>query len=74
MKQLKTEAEKVELEFVSGRGHRKQQLQKDIEELESALKKLKEYESKLYRCGIRNSYSKADNDATFRERTGRNCA
>lgn len=65
LKQLKTEAEKVELEFVSGRGHRKQQLQKDIEELESALKKLKEYESKLYRCGTRNSYSKTDNDATF---------
>ena len=56
---------KRELEFVSGRGHRKQQLQKDIEDLETALQKLKEYETKLHRCGARNSYSKTDHDATF---------
>ena len=64
-KQLKAEAEKTELEFVSGRGHRKSQLQKDIEDLETALKKIKEYEIKLHKCGNRNSYSKTDNDATF---------
>ena len=65
LKQLKVEAEKMELEFVSGRGHRKQQLQKDIEDLENALKKLKEYETRLHKCGTRNSYSKTDHDATF---------
>ena len=65
LKQLKIEAEKRELEFISGRGHRKQQLQKDIEDLEAALQKLKEYETKLHRCGARNSYSKTDHDATF---------
>ena len=65
LKQLKAEAEKMELEFVSGRGHRKQQLQKDIEDLENALKKLKEYETRLHKCGTRNSYSKTDHDATF---------
>lgn len=65
LKQLKLAAEETELEFVFGRGHRKQQLQKDIEELEAALEKIKEYESKLHKCGMRNSYSKTDKDATF---------
>lgn len=65
LKYLKAEAEKTELEFVSGRGHRKQQLQKDIEDLQSALKKLKEYEIRIHKCGNRNSYSKTDHDATF---------
>lgn len=65
LKQLKLAAEEIELEFVFGRGHRKQQLQKDIEDLEAALEKIKEYETKLHKCGTRNSYSKTDNDATF---------
>lgn len=65
LKQLKLVAEERELEFVFGRGHRKKQLQKDIEDLEAALKKIKEYETKLHKCGTRNSYSKTDNDATF---------
>ena len=65
LKQLKLAAEETELEFVFGRGHRKQQLQKDIEDLEAALEKIKEYEAKLHKCGMRNSYSKTDNDATF---------
>ena len=65
LKQLKLAAEETELEFVFGRGHRKQQLQKDIEDLEAALEKIKEYEVKLHKCGMRNSYSKTDNDSTF---------
>lgn len=65
LKQLKLAAEETELEFVFGRGHRKQQLQKDIEDLEAALEKFKEYETKLHKCGTRNSYSNTDNDATF---------
>lgn len=58
LKKLKGIAEEEKLEFVSGRGHRKEQLQKDIEDLQSFLDKLKEYETKIYTCGNRNSYSK----------------
>lgn len=65
LKKLRALAEESELKFVSGRGNRKDPLQRDIEDLEAALKKLKEYEMKLYRCGNRNSYSKTDQDATF---------
>lgn len=65
LKTLKSMAENTELKFVSGRGHRKGQLQRDIEDLEAALEKIKEYETKLHKCGPRNSYSKTDNDATF---------
>ena len=65
LKKLKVMAADENLQFVSGRGHRKEQLQKDIEDLKEALDKLKEYELKLHKCGERNSYSKTDNDATF---------
>lgn len=51
--------------FVSGRGHRKPPLQKDIEDLRAALGKIREYETKLHICGSRNSYSRTDRDATF---------
>lgn len=53
------------VEFVHGRGKRKTQLQRDMEQLEEYLKKLKEYTVKLHKCGNRNSYSKTDEDATF---------
>ena len=65
LKKLKAMAADENLQFVSGRGHRKEQLQKDIEDLKAALDKLKEYELKLHKCGERNSYSKTDHDATF---------
>ena len=65
LKRLKLKAKEEGLTFVSGRGCRKEQLQKDIEDLEYALIKIKEYDMKLYRCGNRNSYSKTDPDATF---------
>jgi len=65
LKKLKATAAEENLEFVSGRGHRKEQLQKDIEDLEAAVEKLKEYETKIHTCGGRNSYSKTDKDATF---------
>ena len=51
--------------FVHGIGKRKSPLQKSIEQLEEYLGKLKEYTQKIYKCGVRNSYSKTDNDATF---------
>ena len=65
LKKLKAMAAEENLEFVSGRGHRKEQLQRDIEDLEAAIAKLKEYEVKKHICGERNSYSKTDHDATF---------
>ena len=65
LEKLKKKAEDDGLEFVSGRGCRKDQLQKDVEDLESALWKIREYERKLSLCGNRNSYSKTDSDATF---------
>ncbi|MDD2503505.1 MAG: IS1182 family transposase [Clostridia bacterium] len=65
LKKLKRLASEEHLAFVSGRGHRKEQLQKDIEDLNRFLEKLKEYETKLHNCGSRNSYSKTDKDATF---------
>ena len=65
LKTLKTLARKQGLEFVCGRGHRKEQLQRDIEDLEAALEKIREYELKIHKCGMRNSYSKTDSDATF---------
>lgn len=40
-------------------------MQRDIEALEAALEKLKEYEKKLHICENRGSYAKTDPDATF---------
>lgn len=51
--------------FVHGIGRRKSPLQKNIEQLEDYISKLKEDIKKLYNCGPRNSYSKTDKDATF---------
>ena len=65
LKKLKQLARERDLEFVVGKGKRKDQLQRDIEDLQASLDKLKEYETKLHTCGERNSYSKTDPDATF---------
>lgn len=65
LKKLRAKANEESLEFVSGRGHIKTQLQRDIEALEAALEKLKEYEKKLHICANRGSYAKTDPDATF---------
>lgn len=65
LKKLKRMASEENLQFVSGRGHRKEQLQKDIEDLQAALTKMKAYETQLHTCASRNSYSKTDTDATF---------
>ena len=64
-KKLTRMAKESGLSFVSGRGSRKEQLQRDIEDLKAALEKIKEYETGLHTCGNRNSYSKTDKDATF---------
>ena len=65
LKKLTAKANEESLEFVSGRGHIKTQLQRDIEALEAALEKLKEYEKKLHICADRGNYAKTDPDATF---------
>lgn len=65
LKRLRKKAREEHLEFVTGRGHKKEQLQKDLEALQASLEKLKEYETKFYICGNRGSYSKTDPDATF---------
>ena len=52
--------------FVHGRGHRKSREQRYCEKLKEYTQKLKEYVKKIRICGPeRNSYSKADHDATF---------
>lgn len=52
--------------FVSGCGHRKSIQQKQYQELEGYLKRLKTYVHHIEICGNeRNSYSKTDQDATF---------
>lgn len=58
-------ADEEGIAFAYGRGHAKPRIQKDIEDLKAAVEKIKEYETQLYRCGGRNSYSKTDVDATF---------
>ena len=51
LKKLRAKADEESLDFVCGRGHIKTQLQRDIEALEAALEKLKEYERKLCKDG-----------------------
>ena len=52
--------------FVSGRGHQKSITQKQYQELEEYLERLKKYAVQITICGeCRNSYSKTDHDATF---------
>lgn len=69
LKRLRKKLYKVKADegivFVHGIGKRKTLLQKNIEELENTIDKLKEYVKKLHVCGERNSYSKTDPDATF---------
>lgn len=52
--------------FVSGCGHRKSIFQKQYQELQGYLERLKTYAHHIEICGEeRNSYSKTDHDATF---------
>lgn len=53
-------------QFVSGKGHRKTLEQKQYQEMEEYLERLKAYSEHIQICGEqRNSYSKTDHDATF---------
>lgn len=52
--------------FVSGIGHRKSMEQRQYQEMQSYLERLKSYAKHIEICGDeRNSYSKTDHDATF---------
>ena len=52
--------------FVSGTGHRKSLYQRQYQELEEYISRLKNYARHIEICGeSRNSYSKTDHDATF---------
>lgn len=62
---LKKKAETIDLLFVHGKGKRKTQLQKDIEQLEEYLLRMKKYEKYFSIFNGRKSFSKTDNDATF---------
>ncbi len=56
---------KVTKPFVYGRGHRKTELQRDIEKLQELLSKKEKYDKYQETFGDRNSFSKTDPDATF---------
>lgn len=52
--------------FVTGRGHRKTMHQRQYQEMEEYLERLKTYARHIEICGeSRNSYAKTDHDATF---------
>ena len=58
--------DKESVKFVFGKGHRKQEIQRFYEKLNSIIELLKSYAEKIDKCGdYRNSYSKTDVDATF---------
>ena len=57
--------EKVTAPFVHGRGHRKSELQRDIELLQKHLEKQEKYSGYQETFQGRNSFSKTDPDATF---------
>lgn len=65
-KNLKMISEKEGIEFASQKGHKKSELQKLYEELESCGKRLMDYKDSYQIMGKgRNSYSKTDLEATF---------
>lgn len=53
------------ISFVSGKGKRKTELQRDWERLTEYQERIEKYRESLGICGKRKSYSKTDTDATF---------
>ena len=62
---LRELAQERGIEFVHGKGKRKSELQKQIEQLEAMATKEAEYREHGRILGKRNSYSKTDHSATF---------
>lgn len=63
--ELRERMERENIKPVYGRGHRKTQIQKDLEALSEHIEKITDYAVKIDTCGARNSFSKTDPDATF---------
>lgn len=64
-RRLKAYQKSEGIPFVHGSGKRKAALQKLMEKLDEAIRRIKDYTKKLHIAGERNSYSKTDKDATF---------
>ena len=64
-KKLYAKLKEAGVVMVHGKGQRKTQLQRVLEQVEAWLAKLKQYTNDPHICGDRNSYSKTDHDATF---------
>lgn len=62
---LQHQKEKYNVEFVSGRGKRKTQLQRDFEAVKESKERLEKYTEYNGLFKGRNSFSKTDTDATF---------
>ena len=62
---LLKQKEKYNVEFVSGKGKRKTQLQRDFEAVKESKEKLEKYTEYNSLFKGRNSFSKTDTDATF---------
>ena len=62
---LLKQKEKYNVEFVSGKGKRKTQLQRDFEAVKESKEKLEKYTEYNSLFKNRNSFSKTDTDATF---------
>lgn len=62
---LEHEVDRLKIEFVYGKGHRKTPHQRYYEQFNDFKDKLIAYENHIKICGDRNSYSKTDHDATF---------
>ena len=62
---LLKQKEKYNVEFVSGKGKRKTQLQRDFEAVNESIEKVEKYSEYNKLFAGRNSFSKTDTDATF---------
>ena len=64
-RRLRAMQKQQEVVFVHGIGKHKSLLQRDFEELDGYIQRLKDYYWKIHTCGQRNSFAKTDTDATF---------
>lgn len=64
-KHIENDVDKYGVVFVSGKGKRKTQIQRDYEALMALLKTRKKYQEYFKTFSGRNSFSKTDTDATF---------
>lgn len=62
---LRAKQQEQNIQFVSGTGKRKSQLQRDVEQVEELLERQQKYDDYSASFQGRNSFSKTDRDATF---------